>query len=241
MKYVDLGGREPQVPPLQVAPLLHATATGTPLASVSLGSRASLGSLYVSQGHRAPGLVTNDCGPANAAMITNYVRMQAGGLPAATLADAVGTVNLRLPGWIPIVGGATHPSGVATGINRMASESGLDWEASAQTHGTQESLLQELRRGRPVAVLWVTSKDKAHWVTVTGYDFTSNVVSYLDPQPGLAGVDVADRLLAMPWDEFEGYWGNRVWWNSLLQIERSYITIQPMARPRPVPTPRELY
>lgn len=137
-----------------------------------------------------------------------------------------------------VAGGATCPNGVAIGINQMMDAAGLGWTATARTHGTLASLMQELDRGDPVVVLLVYDFLSAHWVTLTGYDSGTGTVSYVDPS--LLAPGAKPSVKAMSVDRFMGYWGDYAGWND--DFQRSYVVLTPLPScPRPVPTPAHPY
>ena len=252
LRYTDPSGHDPRLPVYRptpgpaVSPMPRPSATPTPSPVALVVDLSSVGRTYISQGHRSDGRVTNDCGPANVGIAANYAQMQAGHEPSTTLnaaLGAVGWVAMRVPQGRLIsddMAGATFPWGVSLGFNSLARAQGTDWTASFHYGGTLDILAMHVSRGHPVTTLWIVDDESAHYVMVVGFNPSTRIVSYIDPDPRFEIVE-SSRVQELSWREFNELWSGKAWWTfgrSNIYVVYSPPSPGPLGpAPSPVPTP----
>ena len=177
-------------------------------------TRAEWGSAYVSQGHK-----TNDCAPANAAILFNA--LTAGNWKKTDFSP------WRL-GWpFPLdIRGATHPRSLTKSLNALAAKLNLPLKAKYISHGSKEQLLREIQRGNPVTVIKVWKDAEAHYVTIIAYKKDSDTVFYMDPNHDYKPLTLIEKVQQQPWSAFQREWSWQVWWTKLLGLKNEMIVAQ---------------
>jgi hypothetical protein len=185
--------------------------------------RQFLGRFYLSQGLTSSQDFTNDCGPTSLAVVLNMLLFQAN-LNSQPLdrKSILGASVLpwweRLPGWVPKVGGATSPWGMAAAFNRMAGKLNLDWQADRKSHARRAHVLEQLMNGKTVTALIIWQNGGAHWINLVRYSSEKDRLYFLDPNPYLENLPTEKRLQSQTWAEFEADWSRTCWWSRLLGI-----------------------
>jgi len=136
-----------------------------PVSSVTdwAAERKFYGRFYLSQGFNKEKKPNNDCGPTSLAMVLNLFLFQENPGERTLEKDIIIRSSQfrfweRIPGWVPRVGGATAPWGVAKAFNRWATKYQLNWQAQRKSHARKAHILENLLMGRPVSALkiWKT-------------------------------------------------------------------------------------
>ncbi len=190
--------------------------------------RQFLGRFYQSQGLRDSARVTNDCGPTSLAVVLNILSFQANlNAPQMDKKLLLGEAGLRfwqrLPDWVPSVGGATAPWGMAAAFNRWAEKIKLEWRAERHSHARRAHVIEHLMNGRPVTALKIWKNGGAHWVNLVRYSTEKDRLYFLDPNPWLENLPPEKRLQSQIWADFETEWSRRCWWSHLLGIHNEII------------------
>ena len=190
--------------------------------------RQFLGRFYLSQGFTASKGFTNDCGPTSLAVVVNMLLFQAN-LNSQPL-DRETAINEsgfhfwdRMPYWIPNVGGATSPWGMAAAFNRWSEKLKLDWQAERRSHARRAHIIEQLMTGKPVTALKIWKGGGAHWVNLVRYASDKDKLYFLDPNPYLEYLSPEKRLQSQSWAEFEADWSRRNWWSRFLGIQNEII------------------
>lgn len=185
--------------------------------------RQFLGRFYLSQGFNTRQQVSNDCGATSLAVVLNMLLFQAN-LKSSPVEKGTILERLRprfwqrLPGWIPNVGGATSPWGLAAAFNELAEKIDLDWRAEHKSHARRAHVLEQLMTGKPATALKVWKNGGAHWVNLVRYSSEKDKLYYLDPNPYLEHLSPGKRLQSQTWSAFEADWSRAAWWTRLLGI-----------------------
>lgn len=190
--------------------------------------RKFLGRFYQSQGFNQKQGFSNDCGPASLAMVVNMLLFQAnpGAQPIdkATVIRSAGLLFWeRLPGWVPQVGGATTPWGLAIAFNHLAAQMGLDWQAERKSRARRAHVIEYLTTGRPVTALKIWPGGGAHWVNLVRFSIEKDKLYYLDPNPHFENLAEEKRLQSQDWRSFEADWGRKNWWSQFFGIHNELI------------------
>jgi hypothetical protein len=190
--------------------------------------RQYFGRFYLSQGFTEKQQFTNDCGPTCLAVTLNMLLFQANvSAPSLDKDSIIQTSGFqfwdRLPGWVPKVGGATPPWGMAKAFNHMASRMNLEWQAEYRNHARRAHIVEALLTGRPVCALKLWKAGGAHWVTLVRYSSENDRLYYLDPNPFLEYLSIDKRLQSQTWAEFEADWSRESWWSRILGIKNGLI------------------
>ena len=190
--------------------------------------RQYFGRFYLSQGFNEKKGFTNDCGPTSLAMTLNMLLFQANlGSTWLEKNTVIHASRLffweRLPGWLPKIGGATAPWGMAKAFNQHAAKMKLDWQAERRKNARRAHIIEALMTGRPVSALKIWPAGGAHWVTLVRYSNEKDMLYYLDPNPYLEFLPAEKRLQSQPWAEFESDWSRENWWSRLLGIRNEII------------------
>ncbi|MCJ7518278.1 MAG: C39 family peptidase [Anaerolineaceae bacterium] len=190
--------------------------------------RQYFGRFYLSQGFTKKRQFTNDCGPTSLSVTLNMLLFQAN--PGASRLEKNAVIQSagllfwdRLPGWVPKVGGATAPWGMAKAFNQLAARMNLDWRAERKSHARRAHIIEVLMTGRPVSALKLWKAGGAHWVTLVRYSSEKDKLYYLDPNPFLEYLPVDKRLQSQTWAEFEADWSCENWWSRLLGIKNELV------------------
>ena len=191
--------------------------------------REFLGRFYISQGLTEEQHFTNDCGPASLACVVNMLHFQANlksiPLNKDTAANSSGFKPWeRLPYWIPNVGGATAPWGMANAFNRWAEKLKLDWQAERRSHARRAHVIEQLMSGRPVTALKIWKTGGAHWINLVRYASDKDRLYFIDPNPFLEHLPLGKRLQSQQWIDFESDWSRQCWWSRLFNIHCEIIT-----------------
>lgn len=210
---------------------LNEALSHIPVSSVTdwAAERKFYGRFYQSQGFGTTKQPNNDCGPTSLAVVLNLFLFQSN--PGEKLLGKDTIIRSskfhfweRLPAWVPKVGGATAPWGLASAFNRWAKKYQLNWQAQRKSHARKAHLLESLLMGRPVSALKIWKTGGAHWVTVVRYASDKERLYYLDPNPYLEYLPEGKRLQSQSWAEFAQDWERTVWWSKLLGIKQELIT-----------------
>jgi hypothetical protein len=190
--------------------------------------RKFFGRFYQSQGFGSKKEINNDCGPASLAVVLNLFLFQASpGTPLLAKETILHSSQFhfwdRLPGWVPRVGGATSPWGLAAAFNRWSRQYQLNWQAQRKSHARKAHVLESLLMGRPVSALKIWNTGGAHWVTLVRYASEKERLYFLDPNPYLEYLPEGKRLQSQSWDAFMEDWSRSVWWSKLLGIKQELI------------------
>jgi hypothetical protein len=190
--------------------------------------RQFLGRFYQSQGMRDAAHVSNDCGPTSLAVVLNILAFQANlnarPLDKTALLEAAGLhFWQRLPDWVPSVGGATAPWGMASAFNLWSDRMKLEWRAERHSRARRAHVIEHLMNGRPVTALKIWKNGGAHWVNLVRYSAEKDRVYYLDPNPWLEHLPPEKRLQSQTWTEFDADWSRACWWSRLLGIHNEII------------------
>jgi len=201
-----------------------------PVSSVTdwAAERKFYGRFYLSQGFGSKKGPNNDCGPTSLAVVLNLFLFQANPGQRPVEKDTVIRLSKftfwdRLPGWIPRVGGATAPWGLARAFNLWAKKYQLNWQAQRKSHARKAHVLENLLMGRPVSALKVWETGGAHWVTLVRYASDKERLYFLDPNPYLEYLPEGKRLQSQSWDEFMRDWSRTTWWSTLLGIKQELV------------------
>jgi len=201
-----------------------------PVSSVTdwAAERKFYGRFYLSQGFGSEKGPNNDCGPTSLAVVLNLFLFQANPGQRPVEKDTVIRLSKftfwdRLPGWIPRVGGATAPWGLARAFNLWAKKYQLNWQAQRKSHARKAHVLENLMMGRPVSALKVWETGGAHWVTLVRYASDKERLYFLDPNPYLEYLPEGKRLQSQSWDEFMRDWSRTTWWSTLLGIKQELV------------------
>lgn len=203
-------------------------STPTPGLSNWAAERQYLGRFYLSQGFTEKKGFTNDCGPSNLAMALNMAMFKVNlGSVQLGVSDVIRSARWlpweRLPGWVPKLGGATAPWGLARAFNRLAEETALGWRAERKNSARRVHIIEALLTGRPVTALKIWKTGGAHWVTLVRYASEKDKLYYLDPNPYLEFLPIGKRLQSQTWAEFEADWSRTSWWTRLLGLRRELV------------------
>lgn len=181
---------------------------------------------YLSQGFTKSRRSSNDCGPTCVAMIFNFLKESAG-LKVKRLSkkDVIARIPPfgRLPGWVPIVGGATAPWGLTTAFNRLAREYNLPWQAYRMRNACINQLQNILQNNGYSTFLRFWEKGGAHWTNIMGITADQKQFILLDPNPFLSKhksserIQVADQFMILP------DWQRQPWWAALLGLKNEII------------------
>ncbi len=190
--------------------------------------RQFLGRFYQSQGMRDAARVSNDCGPTSLAVVLNILAFQANlnarPLEKIALLEFAGLrFWQRLPDWVPSVGGATAPWGMAAAFNLWSERMKLEWRAERHSRARRAHVIEHLMNGRPVTALKIWSNGGAHWVNLMRYSSEKDRVYFLDPNPWLEHLPPEKRLQSQTWPDFEADWSRACWWSRLLGIHNEII------------------
>jgi len=192
-----------------------------------LAERHYFGRFYHSQGLNSKGNFTNDCGPACLAMVINMLLFQSN--MNAKFIDKNTVIRFgfpfwgHIPGWLPIIGGASTPWGMVKAFNRSSDALGLGWQAERHSHARRAHVLENLITGRPVTALKIWRTGKAHWVNLVRYSGEKDRIYFLDPNPYLENLPEDKRLQSQTWAEFEADWSREVWWSRVFGIRNEII------------------
>ena len=191
--------------------------------------RQFLGRFYISQGFSANQGFTNDCGPASLASVLNMLRFQAKlkSIPLdreAAIHSSGFKLLERIPYWIPKIGGATAPWGMANAFNRSAEKLKLDWRAERRSHARRAHVIEQLMSGKPATALKIWKNGAAHWINLVRYSSEKDKLYYIDPNPYLEHLSQDKRLQSQQWKDFEKDWSRKNWWSRLLGIHCEIIT-----------------
>lgn len=201
-----------------------------PISSVTdwAAERKFYGRFYQSQGFGSKKEPNNDCGPASLAMVLNFFLFQVSpGTPRLEKKTVIQSSRFfiwdRLPAWVPRVGGATAPWGLAKAFNRWSKHYQLNWQAQRKSHARRAHVLESLLMGRPVSALKIWKTGGAHWVTLVRYSSEKDRVYFLDPNPYLEHLPEAKRLQSQSWEAFMEDWSRSTWWSKLLGIKQELV------------------
>ena len=201
-----------------------------PVSSVTdwAAERKFYGRFYLSQGFTDQKKFSNDCGPTSLAVILNLFLFQEN--PGASSLEKTNIIQSsrfhmweRLPYWVPNVGGATSPWGMAKAFNHWAKKYNLNWQAKRKSHARKAHLLESLLMGRPVTALKIWKTGGAHWINLVRYSSEKERLYYLDPNPYLENLPEGKRLQSQTWEQFEEDWSRVNWWSKLFGIKQEMI------------------
>jgi hypothetical protein len=190
--------------------------------------RQYFGRFYLSQGFTEKQQFTNDCGPTSLAVTLNMLLFQGNvNAPLVDKNSIIQTFGFRfwnhLPGWLPKVGGATPPWGMAAAFNHMAEKMNLEWRAENKNHARRAHIIEALMTGKPLCALKIWKTGGAHWLTLVRYSSENDRLYYLDPNPFLEYLSIDKRLQSQTWAEFDEDWSRESWWSRLLGIKNDLI------------------
>jgi len=190
--------------------------------------RKFYGRFYQSQGFNNKKGFTNDCGPTSLAVILNIFLFQDNlNIPPLEKKSIIHSSGLifwdRLPHWVPRIGGATAPWGMAKAFNRWAKKFDLNWRAERKNRARRAHVLENLMMGKPVSALKIWKTGGAHWVNLVRYSSEKERVYYLDPNPFLQYLPEDKRLQSQTWEEFQADWSRSNWWSKALGIKNELI------------------
>ncbi|MCD6356422.1 MAG: hypothetical protein J7L66_03960 [Anaerolineaceae bacterium] len=191
--------------------------------------RKFFGRFYLSQGFREDKKFTNDCGPANLAIILNILLFQDNINAPPLKKDTVARASRflfwdRIPQWVPRFGGATSPWGMVKAFNHWARTYNLNWRAVRKNKARKAHVLENLMMGKPVTALKIWQTNGAHWINLVRYSSEKERLYFLDPNPFLQYLPEDKRLQSQTWDEFNEDWSRSNWWTKLLGIQNELIT-----------------
>ena len=196
--------------------------------------RQFLGRFYLSQGLTREKKFTNDCGPTSLAVAINMLLFQANlnSQPVdktTILSSSILRSWERIPAWVPNVGGATSPWGMAAAFNRMADKLNLDWQAERKSHARRAHVIEQLMNGKTVTALKIWKTGGAHWINLVRYSSEKDRLYFLDPNPYLENLPVEKRLQSQSWGEFETDWSRTCWWSRFFGIHCELIIYSKLA------------
>jgi hypothetical protein len=191
--------------------------------------RKYFGRFYLSQGFKEDKGFSNDCGPTSLAIILNIFLFQdnlgKSPLEKSTIISSSGFLFWdRLPQWLPRIGGATAPWGIAKAFNRWSRKYDLKWRAERKSQARRAHVLENLLMGKPVTALKIWRTGGAHWVNLVRYSSDKERLYFLDPNPYLQYLPDEKRLQSQSWEEFQEDWSRTSWWSKLLGIRNELIT-----------------
>ena len=129
----------------------------------------------------------------------------------------------RIPGWVPGIGGATAPWGMARLFNRWAKQLKLGWSAERISHAEPELILEQLERGNQLSALRLWENGGAHLSNLLHVSTRGRTVYLLDPNPALEQIPREKKVRAVAWEEFLADWGRQPWWARLLGLKNELI------------------
>jgi len=189
---------------------------------------AFFGQFYMSQGFRAKGVISNDCGPTSLAMIINVILAQ----------ENIQTLSLRkeniiyqsrfhfwdrIPAKLSTMGGATAPWGIVSAFNQWMLKLGLPWSAERISGANRHTIIKNIISGKYISALKVWKNGGAHWVDIIDFSSEDDMVYTLDPNPYLVHLPQNRRVQKESWDKFAADWQRRKFWGYLLGIDRELI------------------
>jgi hypothetical protein len=181
---------------------------------------------YLSQGMTKKRVSTNDCGPTCVAMIFNIIKDQSHLQPKRIAKkDVIRNIRLlgRLPGWIPKVGGASAPWGLAAAFNKLAEEFGLDWRARRISHATQFQIDKLLEAGGFISFLRFWEKGGAHWTNIVAKYSDDEKMLLLDPNSFLTKTTPAKKVSIVKHASIKADWERQPWWARCMGLKKEII------------------
>lgn len=189
----------------------------------------NLGRFYLSQGMTQQFNPTNDCGPTAVAMMLNIFREQSGirnkKISKKEVTAAISIIG-RLPNWIPKIGGASAPWGLADAFNHLAHRNHIPWEARRVSHANPVLLAKIQKKGGYISILRIWENGGAHWSNVIHFDARKEFIHLLDPNPYLENLPASKKIQIEDWKTVKQDWERQPWWAKFLGIERELIVYQ---------------
>jgi hypothetical protein len=194
--------------------------------NLNLPTQVDLNRFYLSQGFAKNKASSNDCGPTCTAMVCN-VLMELSGLKVKriTQKEVISRIPSfgRVPGWIPRVGGATAPWGLATAFNQLAREYQLPWQAERIRNASIRRIQKIIRDGGYASFLRFWENGGAHWTNILGLTADQRQFVLLDPNPYLGKRKRSERVLIADASMILPDWQRQPWWAALLGLKNEII------------------
>lgn len=184
------------------------------------------GRFYISQGMIKNRISTNDCGPTCVAMILNVIKEQEGlKVRRVTIKDVIQRIPPlgRMPGWIPKVGGASAPWGLAIAFNKLADENELPWQARRISHASQAQITEILQTGGFASFLRFWKNGGAHWTNIVAMPSGGNKLFLLDPNPFLKKRNRGERINIENFETIRADWERQPRWAACLGLKKEFI------------------
>ena len=137
--------------------------------------------------------------------------------------------NGRVPGWVPVVGGASAPWGMRAAFNQLAEWLGLEWRAKRIRNASPEDIHMNLKQGNQVTMLRFWKGGGAHWSNVVKFAPEQNSVYMLDPNPYLERLSAGKKVQRISWKECYRDWDRQPWWAKILGLKRELIVYHRIA------------
>jgi RHS repeat-associated protein len=200
---------------------------------------ASLGEFYQYQGPN-----TRSCGPTNLAMILT-LRLHTQGIDFQVSRQELGDLMLDasqglghlfgLAGYrlAAIAPGATPPWGMEKAFDEFNAElaaAGLPELGSTEYDygGTKQDLISNLQSGDYSTLILVYETGppgKAHYVTVVGYESSTDTVLLLDPaRANVSTKPPEERIRSMAWSDLNEAWSRPLFWLGLWHSNTLIVT-----------------
>jgi hypothetical protein len=184
------------------------------------------GRFYLSQGFTKGHISTNDCGPTCVAMMLNLIQekasLQRKDITKQEVIERMPWYG-RLPGWVPSVGGASAPWGLAAAFNHLARELGLPWQAVRMHAGSQGQINQALKANGLVSLLRFWEKGGAHWCNIVGLQADSEKWVILDPNPSLEKTAGDKKASITSFACLREDWERRPWWAACIGLKMELV------------------
>jgi hypothetical protein len=191
-------------------------------------TQVTWGQFYQSQGLFNPKLSSNDCGPTCVAMVLNIILFLSDHYDVQVskktiIDDLRPRFWERLPDWLPLIGGATAPWGLANSFNRLAHKMRLDWRARRISHGYTHHISSNLGKGNLISFLRIWENGGAHWSNVMDFSLKENSIILLDPSPYLEHIPQDQKIQFKSWKVCRVDWCRQAWWARLLGLKNELI------------------
>jgi len=184
---------------------------------------------YLSQGITKQNIPSNDCGPTAVAMMINLIREKSiSRVKKVSKKEVIAAIPLlgRLPDWIPLIGGASAPWGLASAFNILARENQIHWQARRACHANPVLIADTLKKGGYLSILRIWENGGAHWSNVVQFDLKKGFIYLLDPSPYLEHLLASKKIQLLKWKTVKRDWERQPWWAKCLGIKSELVVYQ---------------